>query len=94
MARNDGGPAFPVVPGFGEAATGPAVDSVGLSIRDYFAAQALASVGSNKVNGLGWKLIGDLAYTHGEWRTSPNMQAQAAYAIADAMLAERQKGGT
>lgn len=63
----------------------------GMSLRDYFAGQALVSIGSNKVDGLGWKLTGDLAYTRGEWKTSPKMQAEAAYRIADAMLAEAAK---
>lgn len=84
---NDGGPAFP-----GQQPTGfdPRSGNFneGMTLRDYFAGQALVSIGSHQVNGLGWKLTGDLAYTRGEWKTSPKMQAEAAYRIADAMLTE------
>lgn len=44
----------------------------GLSLRDYFAAQAMQSA---------------------EWNWTPGYAAKFAYARADAMLAERVKGG-
>lgn len=64
-APNDGGPAF----GF---ASGELV-SLGMTLRDYFAAQALST---------DW--IADYSITEG---------AAIAYKYADAMIAERTKGG-
>lgn len=66
-------------------------ENPGMTLLDYFAAQALASIGSNRVEGLGWKIIGDRAYGSGQWRTTPAMQAEAAYRIAEAMIAEKRK---
>ena len=66
--RDDGGPAFP-----GERVDMRFMDRApGMSLRDYFAAQALAMFNP----GIPRKII-----------------AETAYALADAMLAERQKGG-
>lgn len=61
----DGGPAFPVS-GF----------SSGMTLRDYFAGQALAGI----TVGCGWQ--------GGPWET----MAAHAYEAADAMLAERERG--
>lgn len=52
-----------------------AMSTGGLTLRDYFAAQAMA---------------GFLAIPGG---VNPEMEANLAYRIADAMLAERAKGG-
>lgn len=54
---DDGGPAF------------PSTDDKGMSLRDYFAGQALAMGGI--------------------YNTTPEEKAAAAYAIADALLAQR-----
>lgn len=71
MAEPNGGPAFPHV-----------VHSArweGMTLRDYFAAQALA-------------LNGEHFYANCDGvSTSPTQIAALAYAIADAMLAERAK---
>lgn len=45
MNKEDGGPAFPLPPcGTGDPRDGMAGGSVGMSLRDYFAAQALSSM--------------------------------------------------
>ena len=69
MAKPDGGPAFPQDE-FGGVK--------GMSLRDYFAGQALASQ------------IQALAVREGSW--SPQRCVELAYEFADAMLAEREKG--
>lgn len=74
--QNDGGPAFPD--------PGPADDSYvnwnhGMSLRDYFAAQALIGILAAR-NGF----LVDVGTTNA---------APWAYQIADAMLAEREKDG-
>ncbi len=70
---NDGGPAFPVsMPAlFGR-------DAEGMSLRDWFAGQALAGLLSNPRADQEW------AGKHA---------AVSAYNVADAMLAARAKGG-
>ena len=76
MAENP--PAFPR-PGFEQ----PAGLQDGMTLRDYFAGQALAGLCAN----------------HGfinsaSWDAAPNaVIASRAYSLADAMLAEREKGG-
>ncbi len=77
MDKPDGGPAFPfsaLSPG------GPDIykDNEGMSLRDYFAGQAL---------------VGMLASDSSVDRTKVNkaVWSSAAYAFADAMLAERAK---
>lgn len=84
-AAKDGGPAFPaertesiVLSGFGdETAT---VKYSGMSLRDYFAGQALSGLMCGKIPGTGtieWQ-------AHAAWD---------AYSVADTMLAERAKAG-
>lgn len=73
MKIDDGGPAFPVID-YGNGNYAPSV-SHGLSLRDYFAAQALA---------------GQINY-EGMEGCDPKMQAAMAYELADAMLAQRRK---
>ena len=79
---NDGGPAFPVSR---ETALSPITDmggndvSSGMSLRDYYAGQALAGMCAYH---------GRYGYTNG-----PGEIALRAYEIADAMLAERTKRG-
>ena len=67
---DDGGPAFPTV-----------LHDYGMSLRDWFAGQALAGLAAN-TNGI---------YVHGEKKHDVDAYALAAYAMADAMLAERSK---
>lgn len=75
MKQNDGGLAFPTLMKKGELA----VAEGGMSLRDWFAGQALI--------GLCQSEMGPEEYT-----VSPHLLARAAYAAADAMLAAR-KGG-
>lgn len=72
--KNDGGPAYPVQ-------FDSTDDSVewGMSLRDYFAGQALAGIA----------VATDSQPDHCEW-SWPNVAAQA-YRAADAMLKERRK---
>lgn len=70
--KDTGGPAFPVFP---DTETGHAAAFRGMTMRDYFAAQMLASVFSSQ----SW-LRSDLSSIAG-----------VAYMMADAMLAERGK---
>jgi len=67
---NDGGPAFPAL--FGGEAFKP-----GMTLRDYFAAQAMQSIVSVLNKGI----------------RAPDipLMVQDAYAIADAMLAQRER---
>jgi hypothetical protein len=68
--RKDGGPAFPAYQGKWELD-----DPRGMSLRDWFAGQALA---------------GYCAVEKG-WDQPPEEVARAAFATADAMIAERSK---
>ena len=86
MSTNDGGPAFPSSPTIdpnGGIMRPADMGCPGISIRDYFAAKALT---------------GMLAYSHvnpssGNYHENctPAGVAMDAYALADAMLAERAK---
>ena len=70
-----GGPAFPIsIPGCGDNGCW------GMSLRDWFAGQALGGVISTAAKG--WGTI------------VPEGIAQNCYLFADAMLAEREKGKT
>lgn len=71
-------PAFPTTRYYDEEPIG--VDE-GMSLRDYFAAKALAGIVSNSD-------LPDL-FNRG---FAPHKAAECAYAIADAMMAERKKG--
>lgn len=82
--RKDGGPAFPTEPN-----TQPGVYvHHGMTLRDWFAGQALAAIGT-------WtpgELPFDLMYGTDEWHQwSISRRASYAYRQADAMLAERSK---
>ncbi len=75
-ATENGGPAFPIsLPGWGDNG------AIGLSMRDYFAAKAMAAM-------LGHL---NLAKTMAECESMSAKIPRSAYAIADAMLAERAK---
>ena len=80
MAKNDGGPAFPTF-------TGESRDNAaGMSLRDYFAAQALE----------GWLAFGTpqriLEHASAETvKSTDEMIVARCYQLADAMIAERAK---
>jgi hypothetical protein len=71
MSTSNGGPAFPV-PGLQQDE-----DFNGMTLRDYFAAQALTTVAAYD--------------SHDVDTWTPRDFAHHAYALADAMLAERAK---
>lgn len=76
MRKNLGGRAFPTHPSLYSSAD--QAEAQGMSLRDYFAAQALANmrIHESTDNPLYWDRV-----------------AKSAYIAADAMLAERAKGG-
>jgi hypothetical protein len=75
MNRPDGGPAYPVI---GMQDT----DSVGMSLRDYFAGEALAGMLANKR----FHIFGNDGDTLADEQAARN-----AYDFANAMIAERTK---
>jgi hypothetical protein len=77
MGARDDGPAFPRQQFRGSSFDDFDAGSEGMSLRDYFAAKAL---------------IGLFEF-HGSGLLSEQEMAEAAYRFADAMLAEREKGG-
>jgi hypothetical protein len=74
---NDGGPAFPV--------PGSTATDIGMTLRDWFAGQALAGI----LNGcMGTTGFGEVsAYSRGPCNSAA---ADRAYAVADAMLKARE----
>ena len=90
MSVNDGGPAFPVV-----ASTGDPRDGVycrdGMSLRDYFAGQAIAGVIRSTVEADSAAVLSESADSSG--LAIEQVIARSAYEIADAMLAVREKAG-
>ena len=74
---DDGGPAFPVE-GFSPN-LGSIIRSSGMTMRDWFAGQALAGMHARD------------SFDRG--LASPEQRARVAYIDADAMLAERKRGG-
>jgi hypothetical protein len=70
---NNGGPAFPSV---GEGFGNPSYSAPGMTLRDYFAGQALAGILLN--------------YTTQKFGASEFTVGTAAYQYADAMLAARE----
>lgn len=82
MEQKDGGPAFPQQPSQ-SGIVRPPEDESGMSLRDYFAGQAIAGIAAGFHAGI----IDDLsALIHGG--------AVLAYEMADAMLREREKART
>ena len=71
--KNTGGPAFPLTRG-----SGPIDEFRGMSLRDWFAGQAL--IGEMRENGE------DL-----DWLPMADRMAKRCYAVADAMIKEREK---
>ena len=81
--RNDGGPAFPVLEpgrqGFADVPTKSSKQHLGLSLRDYFAGQALMGFLS---------AVGP----HQPYSADPaDIAAKRAYEYADALIAERDR---
>jgi len=79
MTKDTGGPAFPrsgVKDGYGKVVG----DVKGMSLRDWFAGQALAGIAAGYWSNSD---MSDLA---------PSELAEKAFALADAMLAERAEG--
>lgn len=87
---NDGGPAFPERRCTKVMATGPngqaepIMETVGgMSLRDWFAGQAMVGLTAHPKCG---------PVGHG-YETATNCVAREAYALADALLSERSKAG-
>jgi len=76
MANEDGGPAFPTGGGYDAAFNEYVADRPGLSLRDWFAGQAVDSA------------VQMLDIEQPNWE---ERLAKSAYRIADAMLAERKR---
>jgi hypothetical protein len=76
MSKNTGGPAFPVTP---TDRSGQIADTqIGMTLRDYFASDAMAALLSlERVPGM---------------RQADALIAANAYRLADAMIAERDNG--
>lgn len=103
MTQNDGGPAFPRPYSVDSRdGSGPNIDGdspqdaeEGMSLRDYFAGQAIIAILTAKVDGQGFtrhkhEITGE---TLGNTTNLPQ-QAAAAYELADALLAARTKEQT
>lgn len=87
---NDGGPAFPVweLNGHGQ----PEMTGFGMTLRDYFAAKAMAALIAEPV-GEGWTGTAvhwtDQLQMHTQM-SGPDIFAHAAYMMADAMIKARE----
>lgn len=85
MSKDENPSAFPVNTG-NSTTPGSYTPDPGMSLRDYFAASAIGAVIR--------QCAGDAAFGYPEGVESmEQLFAQKAFAIADAMLAERAKGG-
>ena len=88
----DGGPAFPNLEGFDDQSLPSNVnghylrlDHSGMSLRDWFAGQALAGMLASKEDFADHADIASMSDTYG------SMAARYAYGYADYMLAQREK---
>jgi len=82
MSKNDGGSAFPlpmVLNEVGNIVTSDEYARCGMSLRDYFAAKALLAVET------------PTPYNMKPNESTAKFKSRRAYAIADAMIAERSK---
>ncbi len=86
---NDGGPAFPVWELNGKDQ--PEMTGFGMSLRDYFAAKAMAALIAEPVSelwpGTAAQWANQLQHTQLD---GPSMVARVAYMMADAMLKARE----
>lgn len=73
------GPASEAPPAF------PSQNELGMSLRDWFAGQALVTLSDLSL----LKVLSDQAKEHG--KEAPEVLAKYVYELADAMLAEREK---
>ena len=80
MSKDNGGPAFPIPLNPGSSYQGYAGEVDGMTLRDYFAAKAMAACIGNTSGNFGVS-----------YEVNNKNLAMASYAIADAMLAERAK---
>mgnify|MGYP000229920692 CR=1 FL=1 len=90
----DGGPAFPVpLQGDGEWIGDPQTDGYfkpfGMTLRDYFAAKAMAALINEPMWGEG-SMPMVLSFSKGIKASGPDRFAIVAYALADAMLRARE----
>jgi hypothetical protein len=87
----DGGSAFPRP--FSKSANLAYIAKTGMSMRDYFAAQAMqAIIAKLPLGSIGEKHLGQFLATTEEAATAIQMVCGGAYLYADAMLRERAKG--
>jgi hypothetical protein len=77
MSKNDGGPAFPETKYGGNSDRHPVDEVPGMTLRDWFAGQALAGMLRDTTNDITLSRTQSFAIT--------------AYEVADAMIAERSK---
>ena len=80
MSKPDGGLAFPSLREI-DMHTGPSREEVGMTLRDYFAGQALAGIMANN----------SLLVAANQDDNVKTIVAEMAYETADAMLAERER---
>ena len=86
---NDGGPAFPSHITLNEAKDRTIVKHPGMSLRDWFAGQALAAIVARaKLNSCGDFVADDCLLQHYK---APEYAAQVSYQFADAMLTTRKE---
>lgn len=76
MKKHNGGPAFPLAGSETENGDIQNYPEFGMSLRDWFAGQALAGQALKRAD---------------EWWADYELAAKRCYKIADAMLAEREK---
>jgi hypothetical protein len=86
MAKEDGGPAYPI-DAYGESRLDP---SWGMSLRDYFAGQALIALVWGSFTEIGQDAL-KKARDNKTAKGAGEVFAVASYEYADAMLAERDK---
>ncbi|MRW88822.1 hypothetical protein GJ699_02355 [Duganella sp. FT80W] len=92
MSKETGGAAFPD-PGRAQSAQHRKdLTETGMTLRDYFAAQALTGLINEPSEGRGGSTAGDICAANNKLQDNvQGVLAHAAYSIADAMLAERAK---
>lgn len=90
---NNGGPAFPQQSGISADGISKIESVGGMPLRDYFAAQAIPPAISATPQCLWERIRALIGWDYWGPKPKPDFVAAQAYAIADAMLAERQKGG-